>query len=71
MSWSYDPKSLSTGDGRDLLTRTELEEAADRLWKAGIRNQALMVDILKALSGLSHGEVKFTIQLSSFDAYRR
>ena len=56
---------MTTGDGQDLLKRTELEEVADRLCKAGIRNQRLMVDILKALSGPSSGEVRFNIELGA------
>jgi len=62
--WEYDPKSLTTEDGHDILRRTDIEEAADRLWRIGVRNQLLMTDILSSLSGLSHGEVMFTLQLS-------
>jgi hypothetical protein len=62
--WAYDPKYRTTVDGHDILRRTDLEEAADRLWKAGIRNRRLMVEILSTLSGLERDEVLFTLRLS-------
>jgi hypothetical protein len=61
--WAYDFTLKSTADGHDILRRTDVEEAADRLWKAGIRNQYLMVEILSVLSGLTADEVTFTLRL--------
>ena len=64
MGWKYDPNTKATGDGQDILRRTDLEEAAERLWEVGIRNQRVIEDVLKALSGLSHSEVRFNLTLS-------
>jgi hypothetical protein len=61
--WAYDPKAKTTVDGHDIVRRTDLEEAADRLWKIGIRNQRLLLSILAALSGLDAEEVRFTLEL--------
>lgn len=59
--WNYNPITKSTDDGHDIVARTELEEAAERLWAAGVRSRSLIVDTLTALSGLSRGEVAFSI----------
>lgn len=64
MGWTYDPNSQTTDDGHDLLRRTDLDEAVERLRRAGIRNRSLLVDVLQALSGLSRGEVQFTVDMA-------
>jgi hypothetical protein len=61
--WEYQPKLKTTESGHDILRRTDLEEAADRLWKAGIRNRRLMINVLSALSRLGEDEVRFTLDL--------
>lgn len=62
--WSYDPAKRTTGDGNGIIPRTRLEEAADVLYLSGIRNQLLIVDVLKVLSGLGRGEVRSTVDLA-------
>ena len=62
-SWTYDPLSQTTGDSLGIIPRTRLEEAAEILYQAGITNQFLIVDVLKALSRLKSGEVRFHVEL--------
>jgi hypothetical protein len=63
MKWWYDANTMRTADGHELIRRTQLEEAAERLWRVGIRNRFLLIDILSSLSGLSIAEVRFTLEL--------
>jgi hypothetical protein len=64
MSWRYNPITMLTEPRPDgLIERTDLEEAIERMTKAGIRNRNEIADCLAALSGLSRGEVAFTINL--------
>lgn len=64
VAWKYYPNTKATGDGQDILRRIDLEEAVERLWAVGIRNRPVIVDVLKALSGLSGGEVRFNVELA-------
>ena len=61
--WFYNPQTRSTGDGHNLIPRTNLEVAAERLYAGGMRNQLELVDCLKALTGLSRGEIRFNVGL--------
>jgi hypothetical protein len=64
MSWRYNPQTMKTEPEPDgVLCRSALEEAVELLIKAGIRNRNEIADCLSALTGLSWGEVAFTINL--------
>lgn len=64
MNWRYCPETRKTEPEPDgVLCRASLEEAVERLMKAGIRNRNEIADCLSALTGLSWGEVAFTINL--------
>jgi len=64
MSWRYNPQTMRTEPQPDgVLGRAALEEAVERLMKAGIRNRNEIADCLSALTGLSWGEVAFTVNL--------
>ncbi len=67
MSWSYNPITQSTESSTGIVKREQIEEATHVLYEAGIRNQLLIVDVLKALSGLSKGEIKFNVELELKD----
>jgi hypothetical protein len=72
MAWSYDAKTRTTDGRQGLILRAQIEEAADLLHAAGIKNRLLVVDVLKALSGLGKGEVRFNVDLgSSFRKFQR
>jgi hypothetical protein len=64
VSWSYNAERRTTGDSHGIIPRVRLEESAEVLYAAGIRNRPLIVDVLKALSGLSRAEVKFNVDLA-------
>lgn len=64
MSWRYNPQTQATEpQPNGLLTRIVLEDAIERMLNAGIRNRNEIADCLTALSGLSWGEVAFSVNL--------
>jgi hypothetical protein len=64
MSWHYNPQTQRTEPQPDgVIGRRDLEDAVERMLKTGIRNRNEIVDCLAALSGLSWGEVAFTVNL--------
>ncbi|HEY1599263.1 MAG TPA: hypothetical protein VGG64_06650 [Pirellulales bacterium] len=63
MSWSYDPKTRLTDATTHVLPRTKVEDAIALLVEAGIWNQYEITRIVKALSGLGRGEVRFNVNL--------
>ena len=63
MSWSFNPKTMSTDDDTGLLRRVQIDEAVHRLLAIGITNQLELTRIVAGLTGLSTKEVRFTVEL--------
>lgn len=63
MAWEFNPKTQTTLDDTGVISRLQMEDCVERLKDAGIKNQLLIVDVMKALSSLSHGEIRYTVSL--------
>lgn len=62
MSWTYDPQTQKTDERNDPLHRNSVEEAVQRLYSV-TTNVFFIEDVIRALTGLSKGEVHFNVQL--------
>lgn len=68
MPWTYDTATRTATDGSSgIIPRWRLDEAAEILCAAGVTNRRLIVDVLKALTGLGRGEVQFNVELALRD----
>lgn len=63
MAWEYNPTTQTTNDDDGIISRLQMEDCVGRLKDAGIKNQLLIVDVMKALSSLSRGEIRYTVSL--------
>ena len=63
MAWNYNPKTRIARKADGIIPRIKVEEAAELLYRSGISNVRLIIDVLHILTGLSKGEIRVNVAL--------